>query len=182
MAKQIFLLILCGDMFLSLSCVKSSELTEADARYTVIEREVLRDSGSYKIKPLKSGEQYSFMKITTPMGLTTTYGATLVDGTGKEIQFMSMAQKFFNKQDTDEKFKGESLLKNINEAHLQKLNPADFNCEDGFLIKSEDLFILDLRRGNILYLVQVEGYGNINIAEVRLIVIPKLNELEKIEL
>ena len=58
-------------------------------------------------------------------------------------------------------YKSKALIKKLYKSDVKNIKLSDFNSEEGFFIKSNDYFHIELKRENILYSIVFEG----NISE-----------------
>lgn len=59
------------------------------------------------------------------------------------------------------------------------LNLSEFGCDEGLFIKKIDLFFLLLRKGNLLYSINIENCSDIDIEYIKETLLSKMFVLKK---
>ncbi len=157
--------------------MKFVELTADDEKFILTEKNVFMDLNDYKNNYEKNGRKYMFLKTINRFGLYTMYGVLLLDKNNNSVRLRVNANKFHFAKDIDKLFKSELMMKKIYKDSVQALDLAGFYCDDGFYIKSKDMFVIVLKKDKVLYSVNIEGANEVELDDIREALSIKLGNL-----
>lgn len=180
MSKRIIVIIVLS--ILCIGCVKVTDFQAEDEVFHLTHNDFMQHK-NYKLKPLKNGRSYYYSHdIKNKFGLYSFYSVILIDEKGREVKWISKANKFYRKRDIQKLFKSAALMTKLYPDSLVTIDIDRFAADNGFCINDPEYFQFVITRGNVMLDLSIEGYHNMTGEMVESVIPDHLYGLENITL
>ena len=138
-------------------CLKNYEITSEDLNYLITENDIYPNITPHKYKLFKDNKKYYFNKSINNYGYYFIYNTTLIANENNNLNITVTYNKFYKKEQIKHLYNANSLIKQLFPDSVSIINPKECNCEDGYYIKDNNLFYLEIMNNTVLYTIRVEG-------------------------
>ncbi len=181
MHKALKIVLLLSLLVLLSSCVPILDLTGEDEQFMMTQKDI-KNWSDYRIKPDKNKKEYFYSRAVNKFGLYAMYGIRLINNQDNKIALRTKASKFYKEEDITRLFKINAKIKKLYKDSILNIDLAEYDCEDGYLIQTDNFFYLELKREHILYSIEIEGPNQLKLEDIKDGLLQKMEELEKINI
>jgi hypothetical protein len=179
MNKQVAIITLMLSIPLIFSCVSGKKLPEADKQWLLVPQDFPAVFSGYSPKKGTHGQPYFYKKTRTALsGFSAVYGQQLARAGSPVVSFTSQVSYCRNPNDAKTTVGWYFTIEDRLNKFVVKTDAAKFGTDDVLLIQSDAIFYLAVRKGLVVYFVQIEGV-KMDLALVKEKIFEKIEFIQK---